>query len=191
MSIARAEIANRLFELEQEIEANGGIITPEEEAEFAALVAAKTDDACRAIVLREMNVEQLELLLREAKALLAIKKQRAEALRAEVTKCMQAAGVTKIKAEDGLYTASWMEGRQGVEVLVEPSDLPAQYQRRVVTVKADTDMVRMALEAGMVPTTQDGRPIARLTKEPFVTIRVNKDKALELRLEQAARGLLR
>jgi hypothetical protein len=44
-------------------------------------------------------------------------------------------------------------------------------------------MIRMALEAGLEPKTEDGRPIARLKDEPFTKIMVNPDKLVEYQIK--------
>ena len=176
---------NRIMEIWREVE-ESEVMSPDQEAEIEALVTAKVDDAVQAIVLSEMTIDQLKALLKEARAVLAVRESRVDAIRAQVTRAMTANGVEKVKAEDGLFTATLMAGKGGVELLVPVEDLPEQYRKEVVTVKQDTDMIRMALEAGLVPKTEDGRPVAKLNTEPYVTIRVNKDKALEYRV----RGLL-
>lgn len=179
---------NRILQIMQDVERSEGIITPEQEAEIAEITRAQVQDAVQAIVFQELRIEELDALLKEAKILLEIKKQRVDALRPQVTKLLEQVpptkkGVRKVEADDGLFTAYWQAPRGGVELLVPLEDLPEQYTRTVTEIKQDTDMIRLALEAGMVPKTADGRPIAKLKNEPFTKIMVNKDKVLEYRVK--------
>jgi uncharacterized coiled-coil protein SlyX len=178
---------NRILEIMREAEA-GRVMSPEQEAEIQALTVAQVQDAVQAIVFQEQRIKELDALLKEAKIVLAFKQDRVDALRPQVTKMLEKVtptkkGVRKVEADDGLFTAYWQAARGGVELLVPVSDLPAQYTREVREINQDTDMIRMALEAGLEPKTEDGRPIARLKDEPFTKIMVNPDKLVEYQIK--------
>jgi hypothetical protein len=165
----------RLVELEQEIAASKGLITPEQEAEIDAIVVQQAELAADLAVEFEQRHKRLKALIDEAKKMLGFFETRADSYRAKLTyalkKSVEAGGTKSLKADDRIWrSATLMEGKGRVEIV---GVVPDEYLKEEMVKKPDTEMIRALLEAA------GDQPWAKLVREPHCRILVNEDKILE------------
>ena len=132
--------------LEAALTESGGEVTPEVEAAFATLgelEVAKVDAYCSLIRSFAGWVEMVRL----EEQVLAAKRATAEnavaALKARLQQYLELRGLERLKGV--IWTAALQRNPTSVRVLVEPEQLPAEYQR--VTIAADKRKLEADLKA--------------------------------------------
>lgn len=176
-------VSSRLAEIEADIAASEGEITPDQEAEIDQLVRERPALAIEAMRVWKKKQAELKELVDQAKIALAFMDARAQSYKAKATTFMGEAGLKNLEGDT--WKATYMPGRGRVEPVVPVEEWPDQYRKEKVTYQAETDLVRIALEAGTTPKTVDGRPIARLVVEDFVRVVDDKGKRLKQEIAQA------
>lgn len=189
MNQAMIRASSRIAAIEADIEANGGIITEEQERELETIACSQVEDSISTIVWWERRQKHLEGLVKQAKVAIAFMENRASWWRARARAFMEHAGGATVKMP--IATAIYSKGRVRVQ-FVNPDTgcdcefkdvaaiLPDNFKKSEVVYKPETDLIKAALESGMA------LPFARLAQDPFVTIRVNQDKLLEEDIRNAA-----
>lgn len=170
----------RLVEIEQDIAANDGLITPEMEAEIEAVVREQAQAAAEMVVEFKVRHDRLKTLIDKAKKVLAHLKDREESYRGKLTNALtlnaEGGGTRKLKADDGLWTATLIEPKQGrVEITGE---VPAEYMREEIVRKPDTEMIRALLEAA------GDQSWAKIVREAHVRVLISDDRLVERDLKQ-------
>ncbi len=146
------ELTADLHEIERALIDSEGELTPEIELKLAALdieVAEKVD-GYRCVVARfESDARAIE----EEQRLLTAKKQAvvnaATRLKERLKAYMDERGLTEIKGIVWKAAIQKNGGKPALKVLVEPTELPRQYQ----VISADTEALRAGIRAGEVETT--------------------------------------
>lgn len=175
-------ISSRLVEIERDIQESGGIITPEQEAEIEAIIAADLAQAGRTIVSLDHRRAQLDALIKQAKATSDYWELRAGMYRDAMSRlmCEHANGDGKFYVEDQSFKAHLATQKGRVEIFDEAS-VPRIFWSREIVEKPDTKLIRAALESGQEV------PGARLegAGEKRVVIKANKDALLQQEIRQA------
>lgn len=175
----------RLAEIESDIRDSAGVITPDQEMEIEALLSLDVGDAIDIACSFEQKAERLELIMKRAKMVLGLLEERAAYYRAKAVKNMVAGGVKSLKHPGGLWTASLTNGKGRVELRCKPEDLPEEFRRPVVSFRAETDLLRMALEMGREIKGPDDGPAAVIVREPHVRILKNQSLMVGEELREA------
>lgn len=165
----------RLAEIEQEIAAQDFIISPEMEAEIEAIIREQAEAAAEMAVNFKLKHDRLKELVTKAEDLLAFLKDREYSYRSKLTNALvlnaEGGGSRNIKADDGLWSATLIEPKQGrVEITGE---VPPEYMKEERITKPDTEMIRALLEAA------GDQAWAKLVREPHCRILINEDRLLE------------
>lgn len=172
-------VSKRLLEIEQEIIEAEGQVSDAQEQELGELLA----DLGRAIVNRELGVEQAKELKKKISDWIDLVTIAADTDRARMAKSMQHTATPTVR--DDYYTASIVNGK-GRVVITNEQLIPDFFwaEETIIKRKPDLDMIRVALEGGREV---DG---AELVKEAHVRIVRNKERIGELLAEREARDLL-
>lgn len=158
-------------------------ITQEDEAALAGCEIKEQADLI--IELEKLSVPALKALEEKIRERRKKLEELAEFTRPMLARKMEAAGAEDSGAHDpdDNWKASYVQAGKGrVEVVGKAEDLPAIYQRREILVKADTEAIRQALEAGVEIACRNTTYV-RLVREPHVRILLTergKDRLLEI-----------
>ena len=95
---------------------------------------------------QEATAEMLEEHIKQMGEKLKAVKARNQSLKDYLSRNMQAAGITEIKADDGTFKASFCKSK-AVEILDE-AQIPAEFMRERVTIVPDKTAIKKAIESG-------------------------------------------
>ena len=136
--------------LEDALWESDGILTEEMEETFAELLQAHGDKAEGYVALIQIAIEEEKMYKSQAKRLTDLAKSagtRAKSLKDRLLVSMQQRGDTEYETPIGKVKVTPNGGNAPLVLTVDdPAELPERFQR--VTVSADTDAIRAALDEG-------------------------------------------
>lgn len=159
------EIASAWTDLEAQLEASGGEVTPEIEAALAGLLSVERDkvDAYASIIKSlEAKAEASAKLADEIAQKARSAARRAQWLKDRMASYLGERGLERVEGTVWRFQFERNGGKPPIELLVKPEELPAEYQK--IAIDADREKLRKMLDTlpDGARLAHDGTPIARL-----------------------------